>query len=128
MKVVHLAWSFTDVNKFAVAGKDLLGICDFDGKKSCKISKASGTKGVQSAAAFIPDEKFGNHVITGDAAGKVTHYVGKDAKKSYDNCKGAVHSVAARKDDKAGGIIVLVGGNDKTLTTYKFEDGLTKLW
>jgi hypothetical protein len=127
MKVVHLAWSFSDVNTFAVAGKDLMGVCVYDGKKSAKMTKSS-VKGIQSAAAFIPDDKFGNHIIAGGADGKVTHFVGKDAKKSYENNKGAVHSVAARKDDKAGGIIVLVGGNDKTLTTYKFEDGLTKLW
>ena len=127
MKVVHLAWSFTDVNTFAVAGKDLMGIAVYDGKKSAKLTKAS-VKGIQSAAAYIPDEKFGSHIICGGADGKVTHFVGKEAKKSYENNKGAVHSVAARKDDKAGGIVVLVGGNDKTLTTYKFDDGLTKLW
>ena len=45
------------------------------------------------------------------------------------NNKGSVHSVACRKDEKAGADeLVLVGGNDKTLTVYKFDGKLSKLW
>jgi len=39
-----------------------------------------------------------------------------------------VHSIALRQDSAAGGEVALVGGNDKTLTVYKFDGALTKLW
>jgi hypothetical protein len=39
-----------------------------------------------------------------------------------------VHSVVARVDKTAGGEIVLAAGNDKTLTCYKFDGSLSKLW
>ena len=39
-----------------------------------------------------------------------------------------MHSVVARVDKTAGGEIVLAAGNDKTLTCYKFDGSLSKLW
>ena len=43
-------------------------------------------------------------------------------------CKGAVQSVVCRNDQAAGGEVVLVGGNDKSLTVFKFDGACTKLW
>lgn len=56
------------------------------------------------------------------------HWSGDSVVKDYENCKGAVTSVACRVDAKAGGEVVLAGGKDKSLTVYKFAGSLTKLW
>jgi hypothetical protein len=56
------------------------------------------------------------------------HWVGGEIAKVYPNCKGSVHSIALRKDSSVGGEVALVGGNDKTLTVYKFDGNMTKLW
>merc|ERR1712187_1098838 len=37
------------------------------------------------------------------------------------NGKGSVHSVHSTNDPKAGGEVVLVGGNDKTLNCYSID-------
>jgi hypothetical protein len=106
-----------------------MAVCVMDGKKIKMTKGASGGKiDSHCSVAYIPDDKYSNHIISGGGDGKVYHWIGKDCTKTYDNNKGSVHSVAAKMDDKAGGIVVLVGGNDKTITTYKFDGALTKLW
>lgn len=72
--------------------------------------------------------KFSNHIITGGSDGCVYHWTGDSVTKKYENCKGSVHSVACRNDSAAGGEVVLVGGNDKTLTVYKFDGALSKIF
>lgn len=131
MKVVHLAWNPNNENQFATAGKDHVAICDFDGKKACKMTKGKAGKGKiesQCSAAFLNDKKYSNMIITGGSDGCVYHWTGDSVTKKYENNKGSVHSVACRIDKAAGGEVVLVGGNDKTLTVYKFDGKLTKLW
>jgi len=66
--------------------------------------------------------------LTGGQDGKVYHWTADSITKGYENNKGSVHSIALRKDDAAGGEVALVGGNDKTLTAYKWDGALTKLW
>lgn len=131
MKVVHLAWNPNTETQFATAGKDHVAICDFDGKKACKMTKGKAGKGKiesQCSAAFLNDKKYSNMIITGGSDGCVYHWTGDSVTKKYENNKGSVHSVACRIDNAAGGEVVLVGGNDKTLTVYKFDGKLTKLW
>jgi WD40 repeat protein len=132
MKIVHLAWSPCDEMSFATAGKDHVALCVFDGKKSVKMSKGKAGKGgkieSQCSAAWLNDKKYSNHIITGGSDGCVYHWTGDSVTKKYENNKGSVHSVACRTDPKAGGEVVLVGGNDKTLTVYKFDGKLSKLW
>lgn len=48
--------------------------------------------------------------------------------KTYDNNKGQVTSVACRKDDKIGELVI-AGGSDKSLSLYKVQgDQLQQLW
>ena len=131
MKVMHLAWNPNDEMAFATAGKDHVAMCVFDGKKAVKMSKGKAGKGKvvsQSSAAYLNDKKYSNQMITGGSDGSVYHWTGDSVTKAYPNNKGSVHSVACRVDKDAGGEVVLVGGNDKTLTVYKFDGKLTKLW
>lgn len=65
-------------------------------------------------------------MVTGDAEGQVLHWTGDSITKAYDLCKGSVHSVAARK--QGADILVFAGGNDATLTVFKFDGKLSKLW
>jgi len=67
-------------------------------------------------------------MFTGASDGNVVHWKNGDMVKQYENCKGAVQSVACRKEESTEGELVLVGGSDKTLSVYKFADGLKKLW
>jgi WD40 repeat protein len=132
MKIVHLAWNPNDENTFATAGKDHVAICVFDGAKACKLTKGKAGKGgkieSQCSAAFLNDKKYSNHIITGGSDGCVYHWTGDSVTKKYQNNKGSVHSVACRQDSAAGGEVVLVGGNDKTLTCYKFDGKLTEIF
>jgi len=129
MKVVHLAWSPIKEDVFATAGKDHVMICSL---LKDKVDKKKGkTKGgkieSQCSVAWIDDSKFAQDCLTGGSDGQVYHWSGDALVKSYENNKGSVHSVACRKDE-SGKQIVLVGGNDKTLTVYSFDGKLSKLW
>ena len=131
MKVVHLAWSPTSEETFATAGKDHMALCVYDGAKSVKMTKGKAGKGKiesQCSAAFSNDPAHKNAVFTGSSGGEVVHWVNGEIAKTYPNNKGSVHSIALRQDSAAGGEVALVGGNDKTLTVYKFDGNLTKLW
>lgn len=75
------------------------------------------------------DKQYANHIITGGSDGKVYHWSGDSVVNTYDCCaKGAVTSVACRVDQKAGGEVVIAGGKDKSLTVFKFANGLQKMW
>ena len=132
MKIVHLAFSPHDDNVFATAGKDHVAICTFDGKDKIKNVKGKPGKGgkieSQCSASFANDPKYKGTLFTGGSDGKVYVWKGDQVEAKVDNNKGIVHSVAARIDSAAGGEVVLVGGNDKTLTVYKFDGKLSKMW
>lgn len=67
-------------------------------------------------------------MITGGADGKLYHWTGtKINGKGTPNNKGPVQCCACRPDETHGEI-VMAGGNDKTLTVYKFTGKLEKLW
>ena len=131
-KITHLAWSPTGDDKFGTAGLNHVIVCDWNGKDKCKQLKGKAPKGgkVQSmcsiAWANSPDKK--SQFLTGGQDGKVYHWTGDAVTKGYENNKGSVHSIALRTDEAAGGEVALVGGNDKTLTAYKWDGKLTKLW
>jgi len=130
MKVTHLAWSPNTEEVFATAGKDHVMVCTYDGK-----DKVAGVKGKagggkiesQCSAAWINDPKYVKDIITGGSDGKIYHWSGDAVVKAYDNNKGPVQSVGCRKHETHGEI-VLAGGNDKTLTIYKFSGKLEKFW
>jgi len=132
MKVVHLAFNPTSEDTFATAGKDHMALCVYDGKKTVKATKGKAGKGgkieSQCSAAFSSDPAHKNACFTGSSGGQVVHWVNGEVAKTYPNNKGSVHSIALRQDAAAGGEVALVGGNDKTLTVYKFDGALTKLW
>lgn len=56
--------------------------------------------------------------MSGGSNGKLYHCTGADVNESVKNGKGSIHSVCSIEDPKAGGEVVLVGGNDKTLNAY----------
>ena len=127
-KVVHLNFHPTEDGRFASAGKDHLAICNFDGTKKIDKKNASGKVVSQCSAAWIDDPKYPNDIITGGADGTLYHWTGNKAGgKGVSNNKGPVQCVAARADEKHGQL-VLAGGNDKSLTVYKFAGSLTKMW
>lgn len=130
MVVQHLAWSPTVEESFATAGKDHVMVCALAKDKITKTKGKAGKGKIESqcSAAWVNSPDHKNHIITGGSDGKVYHWIADTVKKAYENNKGAVQSCACRKDDKAGGEVVLVGGNDKTLTIYKFDGALSKLW
>jgi WD40 repeat protein len=132
MKVVHLAWSPVTEELFGTAGKDHVTMCTLGADKKVKMTKGKAKGGKiesQAAIAWLNDKQFANHIITGASDGKVYHWAGDSVVNSYDCCeKGAVTSVACRVDQKAGGEVVIAGGKDKSLTIYKFNNGLTKIW
>lgn len=128
MKIVHLAWSPHDENSFATAGKDHVIFCNLKGDKIDKTKGKAGKDGKiesQCSAAWVMDPKYKGSLLTGGSDGCVYIWSGDQAKK-IENNKGSVHSIACRQEK--GQEIVLVGGNDKTLTVYKFDGGLSKLW
>jgi len=131
MKVVHLAWSPVNEDLFGTAGKDHVTMCTLGADKKIKMTKGKAKGGKiesQASAAWLNDKAFANHMITGGSDGKVYHWAGDSVVKDYDCSKGAVTSVACRVDAKAGGEVVIAGGKDKSLTVFKFNNGLTKLW
>ena len=132
MKIVHLAWSPVNEELFGTAGKDHVTMCTLGADKKIKVVKGKAKGGKiesQASAAWLNNKDFANHMITGGSDGKVYHWAGDSVVKDYDCCsKGAVTSVACRVDSKAGGEIVIAGGKDKSLTVFKFANGLTKMW
>ena len=130
MKIVHLAWSPNTEEAFATAGKDHLAICSLKDESTVTktMGKAKGGKiESQCSAAWINDPAHKDSILTGASDGKVYHWKNGDVVKAYDNSKGAVGSICARKGED-GKEIVLVGGKDKTLTIYSFDGALKKLW
>lgn len=132
MKVVHLAFNPCSEETFATAGKDHLAMCVYDGAKSIKLTKGkagkSGKIESQCSAAFSSSPEHKGACFTGSSSGEIVHWTNGEITKKYPNNKGSVHSIALRQDAAAGGEVALVGGNDKTLTVYKFDGELTKLW
>lgn len=124
-KVCHMKFHPTVPMKFACTGKDHLLIGEYDGKKS--IKKNQSKEGSHCSAAWIHDSKFPNDLITGGADGKLYHWTGHKKGKGVTNNKGPVQSCACRPHETMGEL-VLAGGNDKTLTVYKFTGSLEKLW
>lgn len=118
----------TEEGRFATAGKDHLALCDYDGGKKITKKMGQGKVTSQCAAAWIHDPKYSNDLITGGADGMLYHWTGNKINgKGISNNKGPVQSCAARPDETHGEI-VLAGGNDKTLTVYKFTGKLEKMW
>jgi hypothetical protein len=127
MKIVHLACNPTDEKHFATVGKDHLCICNIDGDKVSKKQGKAKDKVSHCSVAFFTDSKYSSQCLTGGADGNVYHWNNDSVSKMYQNNKGSVHSVTCAAD-AANGQIALVGGNDKSMTVYKFDGKLSKLW
>lgn len=130
MKVVHLAFSPQNEMLFATAGKDHMALCTYDGAKAIKMTKGSSSGNIQSqcSISFSTNPNFKDTCFTGGSDGLIYQWSGNTVAQTYENNKGSVHSVACRMDSSIGHEVVLVGGNDKTLTVYKFDGNLTKMW
>ena len=128
MNVVHLCWNPHIPELFATTGKDHMLLCTVNGDKVKKQKgKAKGGKMVSHcSAAWALDPANKSELFTGGTDGQVYHWSNDSVVKTYPNNKGSVHSIATRKHD--GADLVLVGGNDKTLTVYTFKGDLSKLW
>ena len=121
MKVVHLAFNPHDDRQFATVGKDHMCLCTFDGGKAIKMQKGkSGGGGVESqtSISFSNNPSYKTTCFTGGSDGKIYQWKDDKIVNTYENNKGSVHSIAARMDRSVGHEVVLVGGNDKTLTAY----------
>jgi len=92
-----------------------------------KIEKSTGKTISHCAVAWLSDGKFSGQTITGGADGNLYHWIGVKAKSNVANNKGPVQSVVCQTDSKLG-VIVLAGGNDKSLKVYKFEGELKVVW
>ena len=126
--VAHVSFHPTEEGRFATAGKDHLALCDYDGGKKITKKMGQGKVTSQCAAAWINDPKFPNDLVTGGADGCLYHWTGNKINgKGTSNNKGPVQACAARTDETHGEL-VLAGGNDKTLTVYKFTGKLEKMW
>ena len=131
MKVVHLAFSPHDDMTFASAGANHMCLCTYDGAKAIKMQKGKAGDGKiesQCSISFSNNAQYKTTCFTGGSDGFVYQWSVDSIAEKYENNKGSVHSVAARMDDSVGHEVVLVGGNDKTLTVYKFEGKLQKMW
>lgn len=121
-RITHLAWSPVTEESFANCGKD--HVC-FGSVKGDKIEKKMQQGDSQCAVAWSHSQ--GDSAFTGASDGSMQHFKGNKCIKKYPVCKGAVQSVACRMD-KTAGEVVLVGGNDKSLTVFKFDGACTKMW
>ena len=117
MKVVHLEYSPLDDNMFATAGAQHMMLCTVNGAtiKAAKGKSKGGQVQSQSAVAFSCTKK--GVAYSGGADGKVYQWNADQVVKTYDNNKGQVTSVACRKDDKIGELVI-AGGSDKSLSLY----------
>lgn len=77
------------------------------------------------SVSWMKDKKYSGSVVAGGSDGKI-YVAGKASGDPIKNGKGSVHSVCSANDSKAGGEVVLVGGNDKTLNCYSFDGKLSK--
>lgn len=69
----------------------------------------------------------GGNLYSGGSDGNIYHFTNDTVTKKYQNNKGPVHTLAVRKD--GDNEVLLVGGNDKTITAYSISKGaLTKAW
>jgi WD40 repeat protein len=80
----------------------------------------------QCSIAF--SEKNKGTIFTGGSDGMIYVWNNDTVVKTVQNNKGSVYSVACRTDDAAKGEVVIVGGSDKSVTIYRYKDGLTKVW
>ena len=98
-------------------------------KAACSKKKATMKGGKFASQSSIAWASDGKTMFTGGADGKVYSWngIGPGASqgKAYDNCKGAVQSLAIGTVGSEE--YLLAGGNDKTITVYKVAGGaLTK--
>lgn len=129
MKVVHLDYSPLDDNLFATSGSKHVLFCTMSGNtiKGVKGKSKGGDMPSMCSVAFSTTKK--NIAWTGGSDGKVYQWNGDQPQKVYENqSKGSCMSIACRKDDKIGELVI-VGGSNKTLSLYKVSgDNLQKLW
>lgn len=123
--VTHLACHPTDVNKFATAGKKHVAFCTFDGQKAVKKEQGKGINCNMCSVAFSTQAGVS---YAGGADGQIYQFTGDKIAKQYPNNKGSVHTIACK--DSGKGEVVLVGGSNKTLSSYSVGQGgaLTKQW
>lgn len=124
--VTHVNCHPKDENVFACCGAKHMTLCNIKGDK-VEMKKGKKCDNVNMCAvAFSANES--NTLYAGGADGNVWHFTGDSATKSYQNNKGSVHTVALKHDGQSE--VLLVGGSDKTLTSYKIGSGggLTKTW
>lgn len=131
-KVLHLAWNPNDASQFATVGKDHMMLCSFEADKGNKTSKKAGAMKSSVSHSSIAWSKSPSNksFFTGGADGKIYHWTGAAVTKTYDNCKGAVHSLCSVLVDKDKGQEenIFAGGNDKKINVYSFDGkSLTKL-
>jgi len=125
MKVAHLEWNPNNDDDFCSAGKGHLAGYKVNGGKLASPQKAPSKeigKANMTSVSWLKDKKNNGQMITGGSDGYVYHWSDvKTLKAKVKNGKGSVHSVHATNDPKAGGEVVLVGGNDKTLNCYSID-------
>ena len=129
MKVCNITWNPNSDSEFASVGSKHLAVYTLNGKKVEK-KQASGSKTGNTnmcCVSWLKDKKYAGQLVAGGSDGKVYLCNGSDVKSDVKNGKGSVHSVCSANDPAAGGEVVLVGGNDKTLNAYSIEGkGLSK--
>lgn len=128
MRIVHLDYSPLDDNLFATAGKDHVMLCTMSGNTIKGVKgKSKGNKiASQGSVAFSRTKK--TICWTGGSDGNIYQWNGDQPQKVYENNKGSVMSLACRKDEKIGELVI-AGGYDKSLSLYKLNgDNLQKLW
>ena len=125
MKVANITWNPNGDAEFASVGAKHLCVYTLNNGKM-KMNKASSKDTGNTnmcCVSWCKEKKYAGQLIAGGADGNVYHCLGKEVKTKVKNsAKGSVHSVCSANDSKAGGEVVLVGGNDKTLNCY-FMDG-----
>lgn len=125
MKVVNIAWSPYADSVFASVGSKHCAIYTYEGGKKLSNKKVKGM-GNMCSVSWCKDSKYKDHMFAGGADGNIYHIFNGSEKSKVKNGKGSVHSVCSVSDAKAGGEVVLVGGNDKTLNCYGFSGSLDK--
>jgi len=129
MKVANLTWMPGADTMFATVGAKHLACYPVnDGKitKNMKASSKDTGNTNMTCVSWCKSSKYKGQLFAGGSDGKIYHCSNESVNSSVKNGKGSVHSVATLDDSKAGGEILLVGGNDKTLNAYKFSGKLEK--
>lgn len=124
MKVVNITWSPAADEFASVGSKHLAGYRVNNGKLDSPAKAPSKEMGKANmcSVSWLNEKKYAGQMVTGGSDGYVYYWADvKTLKNKVKNGKGSVHSVCCTNDPKAGGQVVLVGGNDKSLSCYNID-------